>query len=121
MILHLTLTKKWFDLILSGEKKEEYREIKDYWIQRLTHFDMSVFVADRSSQMPHLLNPYFLDKWKQFDTIRFTNGYAKNAPSFDIECKGIRIDTGRKEWGAESGKQYFVISLGNVISKRNIL
>ena len=26
--LHLTLKKNWFDLILSGEKKEEYREIK---------------------------------------------------------------------------------------------
>ena len=34
MTLHLTLKKKWFDLILSGEKKEEYREIKDYWCKR---------------------------------------------------------------------------------------
>ena len=34
-ILHLTLTKNWFDLILSGEKKEEYREIKPYWEKRL--------------------------------------------------------------------------------------
>ena len=30
-VLHLTLKKKWFDMILSGEKKEEYREIKSYW------------------------------------------------------------------------------------------
>jgi len=30
MNLHLTLKKNWFDLILSGEKKEEYREIKPY-------------------------------------------------------------------------------------------
>ena len=29
--LHLTLNKKWFDMILSGEKTEEYREIKPYW------------------------------------------------------------------------------------------
>lgn len=34
-ILHLTLTKKWFDMILSGEKKEEYREITKYWKVRL--------------------------------------------------------------------------------------
>lgn len=26
--LHLVLKKRWFDMILSGEKKEEYREIK---------------------------------------------------------------------------------------------
>lgn len=32
--LKLTLKKKWFDMIASGEKKEEYREIKPYWIKR---------------------------------------------------------------------------------------
>ncbi|HET8736229.1 MAG TPA: ASCH domain-containing protein, partial [Pricia sp.] len=36
--LHLNLKKKWFDMILSGEKKEEYREIKEYWIGRLIRF-----------------------------------------------------------------------------------
>lgn len=30
MNLHLTLKKNWFDLILSGGKKEEYQEIKHY-------------------------------------------------------------------------------------------
>ena len=34
-ILHLTLKKKWFDMILSGEKTDEYREIKPYWTKRL--------------------------------------------------------------------------------------
>ena len=34
-ILNLTLKKKWYDLILFGEKKEEYRDIKDYWVGRL--------------------------------------------------------------------------------------
>ena len=33
--LHLTLKKKWFDMIASGKKKEEYREIKPYWFERL--------------------------------------------------------------------------------------
>ena len=33
--LKLTLCRQWFDLIKSGEKKEEYREIKPYWINRL--------------------------------------------------------------------------------------
>ena len=33
--LHLNLKKKWFDMILSGEKIQEYRDIKDYWILRL--------------------------------------------------------------------------------------
>lgn len=34
-ILTLTVSKQWFDMIASGEKAEEYREIKDYWIVRL--------------------------------------------------------------------------------------
>lgn len=33
--LTLSLKKKWFDMIASGEKTEEYREIKPYWEKRL--------------------------------------------------------------------------------------
>ena len=32
-ILHLTVTKKWFDLIASGVKTEEYRKTKPSCIQ----------------------------------------------------------------------------------------
>jgi hypothetical protein len=39
MTLKLVLKKKWFDLILSCEKKEEYREIKPYWVKRLTGYE----------------------------------------------------------------------------------
>jgi len=35
--LNLNLKKKWFDMTLSGVKKEEYREIKPFWIRRLTN------------------------------------------------------------------------------------
>lgn len=34
-ILTLTVSKEWFDKIVSGEKTEEYRTIKDYWTVRL--------------------------------------------------------------------------------------
>lgn len=34
-ILNLVITKKWFDMIKSGEKTEEYREIKSFWLNRL--------------------------------------------------------------------------------------
>jgi hypothetical protein len=36
--LHLNLKRKWFDMILSGEKKEEYREIKKHWVKQLLDF-----------------------------------------------------------------------------------
>lgn len=35
-ILILNLKKEYFEQIKSGEKKEEYREIKKYWIKRLS-------------------------------------------------------------------------------------
>ena len=38
-MLVLPIKKKWFDMILSGEKKEEYREIKRYYesLEMVTH------------------------------------------------------------------------------------
>ena len=34
-VLTLTVSKQWFDMIVAGEKTEEYREIKGYWTVRL--------------------------------------------------------------------------------------
>ena len=89
--LHLTLKKNWFDLILSGEKKEEYREIKPYWEKRLMG--------------------------KTYDKVIFRNGYATNAPQFTIKLKSITQGIGKSEWGAEKGKRYCVLSLGEIINK----
>lgn len=97
MTLHLTLKKKWFDMIASGEKKEEYREITDYWIRRLHKFGSA---AD--------------DDFKDFDVVRFRNGYAKNAPVMVVECLGIEVCQGMMIWGAEPDKEYFVIKLGEI-------
>jgi len=63
-ILHLTLLKKWFDLIASDDKKAEYREIKPYWTKRLVG--------------------------KTFDEIHFRNGYSKNAPFMRVEWKNMK-------------------------------
>lgn len=92
--LHLTLKKKWFDMILSGVKTEEYREIKPYWTNRFYS--------------------------KKYHYITFRNGYATNAPQFTIELKSIITSIGKPEWGAEEGKTYFVLSLGKIINTKNI-
>ena len=34
-VLTLTVSKEWFDMIVSGEKNEEYRVIKGFWMSRL--------------------------------------------------------------------------------------
>lgn len=88
-ILHLTLKKKWFDMIASGEKREEYREMKPYWHKRLAG--------------------------KEYDTIRFRNGYSKTAPVMTVELIGITQGPGRIEWGAH-GQPVYILRLGNIIS-----
>jgi len=62
-ILHLTLKKEYFDLIASGEKTEEYRERKPYWMSRLLG--------------------------RTYDEIHFRNGYRPDSPFMRVECKGI--------------------------------
>jgi len=98
-VLHLTLTSKWFKMILDGIKPEEYREVKAYWSKRL------------------------LDghgKAKEFDVIVFKNGYAKNCPMIAVEFKGLEYRTGNQEWGAQPGIKYYVLLLGEILAMENI-
>ena len=88
-ILHLTLKKKWFDMVRSGIKKEEYREIKPYWNTRLS---------------------------KTYDAVLFRNGYQPDPPSFYIELKVIRIGIGIPEWGAPPEPVY-ILELGDLIKE----
>jgi len=88
-ILHLTLKKKWFDMILSGEKKEEYREIKDHWVTRI--------------------------EGKSYDAIKFVNGYGKSRPSFMIELKSIKRGSGIPWWGGKFGEIQYVLELGKIL------
>lgn len=115
--LHLTLKKKWFDMILSGEKKEEYREIKPYWERRFcpSYVNWSTGRYPKSSIYTRTF--YIECLCRKVDIIRFTNGYSKNSPTFDIECKGITTGTGISEWGAKKDNVYFIIKLGDIIKK----
>lgn len=97
-MLTIPIKEPWFSMILSGEKKEEYREIKRYWQIRLCNADL-------------------LDMWgkpnERVRTVRFVNGYGKNRPSFLAEV-WADIDIGRPEWGAEKGKTYYVLRIEKV-------
>ena len=81
-ILNLTVKKKWFDLIKSGEKKIEYREGKPYWNKRLVNE---------------------CGYGKRFDIVRFRNGYRKCSPTIDVEFRHISF-TGKKWCTPEHGE-----------------
>ena len=116
--LHLNLKRKWFEMILSGEKKEEYRSITQYWADRLVLMVRisSTINYDRCDRL--VAGDYEKVFWEEFDTITFSNGYAKDRDQFVIELKGIEIKEGNPAWGAEQGTKYFCLQLGNILSKR---
>ena len=64
-ILHLNLFRKYFDQIASGYKIFEYREKTDYWKKRIEN--------------------------REYDVIKFRNGYAKNAPTMLVEYVGLNV------------------------------
>ena len=90
-MLILPIKKKWFDMILSGENKEEYREIKPYYDSRLLGF--------------------YTDKMEHEIFLR--NGYGNDKPT--IKCKiKVVTGTGKAEWGAEPYKMYYVLKILSV-------
>lgn len=115
--LHLNLKRKWFDMILSGEKKEEYRDLTMFWDQRLTNKICCDSALDEHTGKTWLYNIDIEDViFKEFDTVTFSNGMAKDAPRFVIEFKGFEIRGGKQEWGATDYGEYFVIKLGSILS-----
>ncbi len=127
-ILKLTLKKKWFNMILSGEKTEEYREFNDYWKSRLGIKKGSKMAKMSFMDYPNLLalSIYIslgYDCVPRFDytAVEFYNGghFSNKLPHFKIELREIWINTGKPEWGAEVGKDYFVLKLGRILSKSN--
>ena len=108
-VLHLTLSARWFAMILSGEKKEEYREHKHYWKQRL--------VKD---------GYWHSQTCKDFDRIVFKNGYAKDAPTMEVECLGITVKDNtemNEKWCDRTigiTGRVFAIQLGKIISTKNL-
>lgn len=119
--LHLNLHRKWFDMILSGEKKEEYRNpCSIYWIKRLCTYAWLDKIEEQKKKLsageePEMLSP----EYKNFETIIFSNGYAKDRDQFEIELTGIKCSSDtREEWGAVEDRAYFILSLGKILWKK---
>lgn len=122
-VLTLTLQKKWFDLILSGEKREEYREVKMHWINQFVSNKFGLGAKRREKEIVELIltnkEHYSNNRLNTYDYVRFINGYGEDKPQFIIECKGMTIGIGKESWGAPD-YPVFKISLGNIIEKKNI-
>lgn len=107
-ILSLVLKKKWYDMIASGEKREEYRAATPYWSKRLWNWN----VAFTDGTIP---------------VVEFRLGYARNAPRMAYWAFGLPCASGilpfafaenrclHPEWG-EPTTDHFFIRLGGPIT-----
>lgn len=87
--LRLTLKRKWFDMIASGEKREEYRKPGKWILSRL--------------------------EGKDYDRVEFKNGYGSRVPTMEVQFIGWRIGFGQLQWGA-GFDELVVIELGQILS-----
>ncbi len=124
--LYLPLKKEWYEMIERGEKTEEYREIKPYWIKRLC--DNPVFdskgnligrkpiddwtIAECRRRSIDLIRAFHRGNMipKELTHARFRRGYTHTAMLFRIDS--ITIGRGKSEWGAPD-HGVFIIKLGN--------
>lgn len=66
-VLTLTVSKQWFDMIVSGERTVVYRKIKTYWMNR------------------------FLGHTKEFTHALFINRCCKDSPRVEKEIESITL------------------------------
>lgn len=105
--LHLVLKGKWYDLIASGEKTEEYREPKLYWIKRI--------LDGSSAKLPGLAPvPRQLSLQTKYERVCFHRGYTSQTMTFEI--KGVSVGMGNVAWGVPVDKVVIIIKLGNRIA-----
>ena len=120
--LTLTVNKEWFSRILSGVKKEEYREIKPYWVARLFYGRFGKLSPVLVKELADSVAKY--GDTEHFETkngievsfvpythVLFINGYGDDKPRVEKEIEWIDIDRPRKGWCPDDflGKEFFVI------------
>lgn len=88
-ILPLVLRGKWYDMIASGEKREEYRSDTPYWHLRFSNWVKNLPLPG------HLV-------------IAFSRGYRK--PDLFIEVCGVNLypDRQHPDWGEPTGLHYVI-------------
>lgn len=121
--LTLIIKQKWFDLIMSGEKTSEYRELTPYNASRLSELDEDGYLTEDPDN-EHAVIPI------QYDKIRFYVGYHKDRDTALVEVKEVhselvKDDEGRFIYSGDPKEDDFWVhqllryDLGKIIEKRH--
>ena len=126
-ILTLVLKKKWYDLIASGEKKEEYRDVTQIYVARFRNFqrklsELNIDIFGRCSNGKGCAVAAFSLGYKKADlfrTIRFTLADGDNEATLPgggayWAAAAIREHAFHPEWG-EPDCPHYVIGLGDPV------
>jgi hypothetical protein len=94
------MKRKWFEMIACGEKKEEYREIKEYWIKRFVEGFKGTEIV-----------------WRKYHKVIAKNGYSKTPPTIHWEHLGITIGEPNPSWceAKDVGKKVFILKIGDIL------
>lgn len=114
-MLVLPIKKQWFEMIANGEKKEEYREIKPYYKTRFYNAIKKELDKETFAQQVTVVVLY--GNTVMLDVI-FRNGYSKNSPQIKCKCIYKGKGTGKQDWGAEPGKEYYILEILEILEVR---
>lgn len=117
-VLTLTINKQWFDKIVSGEKTEEYRDIKPYWASRLVNqqAESGEVLFDEFGGYCRVIGKL---EYKPYTHVLFINGYRKDSPRIEKEIESITIGKPKKgmcpdEW---LDTEFFIIKFKQRVDK----
>jgi hypothetical protein len=94
-VLPLVLKGKWYDMIASGVKCEEYRDDKPYWNTRISRW-------------------FNEGMEKVYHVVAFSRGYAKPTMFFRVDrLARVSRRPNYPEWGEPPTSSHWVIGLGD--------
>jgi len=118
-------------------KNEEYRTANEHWTRRLLWANSYGLTEDpgvwaefieciangcRGYADLNEINACFGAEIKQFDAVKFTNGYGNKVPSVIREWKGLTIGKPNPLWVPKGfldlDKDYFRIELGEILTAK---
>jgi hypothetical protein len=89
-MLTLPIKGKWYDMILSGEKEEEYRADTPYYAARFAKYE------------------------KKMVRVRLRNGYRADSRTMEVVVVPMRRKGARPEWGGNPEKVCWVLEIQEV-------
>jgi len=113
-ILNLIVTQAWFDEIMSGKKKQEFRDIKPTTQKRYCEVDSEGYCKTHNGRIVP----------RHYDAIRFCAGYRKDRDTAIVKIKKTQIDLVEDDMGNlitdyYKGEEYYaalaIYDLGEIL------